>query len=263
MSPALLVSIHDISPLTHEASRCLVAQAAAAGVPRSALTLLVIPCHHGSAPLDAHPPTTRWLHGLVDAGATLCMHGYAHEMAGRPRTPAQWAWARVFARGQGEFLLSDDDDARWRLASARETFARAGLSAEGFVAPAWLMSAAARSVVREAGFRFVEHMGGIECDQRVRARRLIGFGSLTAVEAALTGMHARWQAARAPADTRLALHPQDVARPSTVADIDRTLRALLTRLEPKSYREFLRGTSTAKAAGAQTAPAACTPMPCR
>ncbi len=241
MSAALLVSIHDISPLTLEASRRLVEQAAAAGVPGSALTLLVIPSHHGSAPLDAHPPAIRWLRGLVDEGATLCMHGCTHVMAGRPRTPVQWAWARVFARGQGELLLSDEADARQRLAFAREIFDRAGLSADGFVAPAWLMSAAARSVVRAAGFGFVEHMAGIDFEARLHARRLIGFGSLTAIEAALTGVHARWETARAPADTRLALHPQDLARASTIVAIDRTLSALLARLEPMSYRTFLWG----------------------
>ncbi|MEO7057763.1 MAG: DUF2334 domain-containing protein, partial [Caldimonas sp.] len=189
MNAALLMSIHDISPLTLEASRRLVERAAAAGVPGSALSLLVIPNHHGSAPLDAHPATIRWLRGLVDEGATLCLHGCTHVMAGRPRTLVQWAWARAFARGQGELLLSDEADARRRLASAGEIFARAGLSADGFVAPAWLMSAATRSVVREAGFGSVEQMGGIEFEARLLARRLIGFGSLTAVEAALTGAH--------------------------------------------------------------------------
>ncbi|MEO7056449.1 MAG: DUF2334 domain-containing protein, partial [Caldimonas sp.] len=209
------------------------------------------------------PATIRWLRGLVDEGATLCLHGCTHVMAGRPRTPVQWAWARAFARGQGELLLSDEADARRRLASAGEIFTRAGLSADGFVAPAWLMSAAARSVVREAGFGFVEQMGGIEFEARLLARRLIGFGSLTAVEAALTGAHARWQAARAPADTRLALHPQDLARASTLRDIDRTLGALLARLVPKSYREFLCGAAPAKVAGTEMKPATFAPVTCR
>lgn len=246
---ALLVSIHDISPLTLESSRCLVERLTSAGIPATALTLLAIPCHGGHAPLDGDAPTVRWLREQVDAGVTLCMHGYTHAMVSRARSPSQWVWSQVFARGQGELFLSDEADCRQRLAAAEAVFHRAGLSAAvaGFVAPAWLMSDAARAVVRGAGFDFFEELGGIVCGGAVHARRLIGFGSLTRLEAALTGLHAHWQAGRTPADTRLALHPQDLLRPSTVAAIDSTLRSLLGRLEPQSYTWFLKRTLPSRA----------------
>jgi len=241
--PALLVSIHDVSPLTLEASRRAVAFMESEGVPSHALTLLVIPRHENLAPLDRHGPTRYWLRQLVDAGACLAMHGFTHRMEGRVRNPWQWALARGFARGQGEFLLSDRNDFARRLEESRAIFRRAGLpeAQPGFVPPAWLLSRAALTEVRQSGFAFYERLSGIVCGDFVQARRLIGFGSLTAIEARATIAYSRWQSLRAPADTRLAIHPADMARPSTVHAIRTILGTLSSRLQPLNYAKYLHG----------------------
>ncbi|HEY5310097.1 MAG TPA: DUF2334 domain-containing protein [Casimicrobiaceae bacterium] len=239
--PALLVSIHDVSPLTLEASRRAVALVVSEGVPVHALTLLVIPRHEDRAPLDRHEPTRDWLRQLADSGASLAMHGLTHRMEGRVRSPWRWALARGFARGQGEFLLSDGDDFARRLEASRAIFLRAGLeeALSGFVPPAWLLSKAALIEVRRSGFAFYERLSGIVCSDTVRARRLIGFGSLTAIEARTTTAYGRWQALRAPQDTRFAIHPADLARPSTVRAIRTIIAALRNRLRPLNYAEYL------------------------
>jgi predicted deacetylase len=108
--PALLISIHDVSPLTLAASRRLVALMLEHGVPLWALTVLVIPQHEDGAALDEDPATYRWLRELADAGACLCLHGLTHRMTGTARSPWQWLWSRAFARGQGELYLSDKAD---------------------------------------------------------------------------------------------------------------------------------------------------------
>jgi predicted deacetylase len=239
--PALLVSIHDVSPLTLESSCRAVELAVSSGVPRSAITLLVIPRHEDRVALDESPATCDWLHSLVDAGACLCVHGLTHRMTGRVRNPIEWFWARGFARGQGEFFLCESGECERRLEDARAVFRRAGFEAHalGFVPPAWLLSAQALSIVERSAFAFHERLAGIVSGGRVRARRLIGFASLSAVEACLSAGLAHLQSRRRPADTRFAIHPVDVERASSVRAIEASLRRLLDALEPLSYIEFL------------------------
>jgi predicted deacetylase len=239
--PALLVSIHDVSPLTLEASRRAVALMQSEGVPLRALTLLVIPRHEDRAPLDLHGPTRDWLRRLADAGAGLAMHGLTHRMEGRARDPWRWALAKGFARGQGEFLLSDRSHFARSLDASRAIFRRAGLEEAllGFVPPAWLLSRAALIEVRRSGFAYYERLSGIVRRDVVRARRLIGFGSLTAIEARTTIAYCRWQSLRAPKDTRLAIHPADMNCPSTVTAIRRSLETLRHGLRPLNYAEYL------------------------
>jgi predicted deacetylase len=243
--PALLVAIHDVSPLTLEASRRAVALVESEGVPLRALTLLVIPRHDDRAPLDRHGPTRDWLRQLADSGVCLAMHGLTHRMEGRVRNPARWALARGFARGQGEFLLSDRNDFARRLEASRAIFRRAGLdeALSGFVPPAWLLSKAALAEVKQSGFAYYERISGIVFLDVVRARRLIGFGSLTAIEARTTIIYGRWQSQRAPVDTRLAIHPADMARPSTVHAIRTILQTFRNRLQPLNYADYLRSLS--------------------
>ncbi|MFZ3322482.1 MAG: DUF2334 domain-containing protein [Usitatibacter sp.] len=242
MQPSLLVSIHDVSPLTLESSRRSVELAVSAGVPYSALTLLVIPRHDDCAPLDEHAPTRDWVRSLVDVGACLCMHGLTHQMIARVRNPWKWVLARGFARGQAEFIACEAAECERRLDAAREVFRRAGLegSVGGFVAPAWLLSPDALIVIKRAGFGFYERFSGIVCGDAIHARRLVGFGSLTWTEAHLTAAYAHFQSRRPPVDTRFAIHPADVERPSSAEAIRVGLRRFLGKMEPMNYRQFLR-----------------------
>lgn len=241
MKPALLVSIHDVSAATVDVSRRIVDRVDALGVPLRALTLLVIPKHDDDEPLDACLPTCRWLRELADAGACLCLHGLTHRMSGRARHPWQWLWARGFARGQGEFYLSDDGDSRARIDAARAIVERCGLSdaVHGFVPPAWLLSPAAQRVVENAGFAFYERLAGIRAGDATRARRLIGFGSLSALESCASSVHAWVQSQRRAVDTRLAIHPADAECARSWQAIERTLGRLLPRTQALNYTEFL------------------------
>jgi predicted deacetylase len=171
------------------------------------------------------------------------MHGLTHHMSDRTSNPWQWAWAQGFARGHGELFLSDGLECDRRIDLARGVFRRAGLDkhVSGFVPPAWLISADALRVVERAGFAFYESLSGIIHRDSIRAQRLIGFGSLNAVEARLTAGYAQLQSRRPAADTRFAIHPADLGRPSSVKAIRSSLRRLLTCLEPINYTDFLLG----------------------
>jgi predicted deacetylase len=240
--PALLVSIHDVSPLTFEACRRAVALVVEAGLPVQALTVLVIPCHEDRAPLDEHPEACAWLRDLDAHGAHLIMHGYSHRMSGRCLSPRGLFWAHGFARGQAEFFPIGAAQAKQRLQQGKAILLRAGLSCAttSFVPPAWLLSPEARTAVLAEGFDFHEEMGGIVTAQGPRAKRLVGWGSLGPLEACATRWWASLQIRRRSADTRMAIHPADMARPRTVEAIRAALRTLLSRSTPKSYRAFLR-----------------------
>jgi hypothetical protein len=260
--PKLLASLHDVSPLTLADSQAAVALLRDAGVPTAALTVLVVPFHEGRAVVADDPPTLAFLRGLAAEGATLVAHGYTHRMVGGPRTPWRWFMTRVFARNQGELAVCDAAEARARLDQADAIFARAGLLMTGFVPPAWLLSRGAADEVAARGFAFVERMGGLvgSGDAAVRARRLIGWGSLTWIEAVATSGFAWLQARRALADTRLAVHPPDLRRARTRRSLARTLARLVPRLEPMSYAAYFAGrassagTSTSAASTVVTSP---------
>jgi predicted deacetylase len=239
--PALLVSVHDVSPLTLAASRSAVDIVIASGVPMAALTVLVIPCHQGRAPLDEHPDTCAWLRELHGQGAQLVMHGYSHRMRGHCFSPRGLFWAHGFARGQAEFFRSDAAETKQRLEQGKAILVRAGLgeATTSFVPPAWLLSPAARRVVLDERFDCHEEIGGIVTTQGRQARRLIGWGSLNALEACATRWWSALQCHRADADTRLAIHPADMTRSKTVAAIHAALRKLVARSTPRTYRDFL------------------------
>lgn len=243
--PALLVSVHDVSPLTLEACRRAVDLVVAAGLPLHALTLLVIPCHEDRAPLDEHPDACTWLRDLDARGAHLIMHGYSHRMGGRCWSPRGLFWAHGFARGQAEFFRLGATETKQRLEQGKAILVRAGLpsATTSFVPPAWLLSREAREVVLGEKFDCHEEIGGIVTSRGLCAKRLVGWGSLGPLEACATRWWAALQIRRAPADTRLAIHPADMFPPRTVAAIRTTLRTLLARSSPKSYRAFLRSIS--------------------
>ena len=121
----LLVSPHDVSPLTLEACRTAIDLLGNAGIPPPALTVLVVAFHDARIALDEHPPTVELLQALAQQGATLVAHGYTHRMVGRPRTPATKQAAHWFAHSEGEFAACSAAETERRLALADAIFARA------------------------------------------------------------------------------------------------------------------------------------------
>jgi predicted deacetylase len=239
--PALLVSLHDVSPLTLEACQEALGLLTEAGLNRAALTVLVIPHHEGRVTIGQHAPTIRFLRDLTEDGATLVMHGLTHRMSGRAFTPAGLLLAHVFARGQSELYRSDVRDTTDRLERGAELLSEAGLghAARAFVPPAWLLSPSALEVVSRAGFDFYEVFGGIVHGGRLRAQRVVGWGSLNAFEALATSLYARAQIHLPLADTRLAIHPADMTRPRQRRAVRDAVMRLLPHMHALSYRSYL------------------------
>jgi len=239
--PSLLVSIHDVSPLTWAQSKRAVELVVSCGVPLGSLTLLVIPEHEGRFRLTAHPAFIEWLKGLSRNGVTLVAHGLTHEMTGSLRSPLQFAWAYIFAGGQAEFYNLSAAQARERLARVRALFQAVGLdeALRGFVPPAWLLSFEARTELDRLNIAFSEGLGGIELGARRLAARLIGWGARSVLESLLTALHAELQCLRSPSDTRLAVHPRDMTSRLCTRSIQRCLHRLCARTEPLNYAGYL------------------------
>jgi predicted deacetylase len=241
--PRLLVSLHDVSPLTLDDCARALTLLREAGLPPAALTVLAIPRHEAGVAIDQHPPTARFLRELADAGATLVMHGLTHRMAGRAWTPLGFARGHVFARGQAELLRATDAEATRALEEGADILRRAGLevATRAFVPPAWLLSRGARAAVARAGFTFYETFAGIVAAGRVRAPRVIGWGSLNLLETFATAAYADLQSRWPVADTRLAVHPADLRRRSQPRAIARVVARLAERMDVQSYEAYLAG----------------------
>ena len=81
---ALVLSIHDVSPLTCKLVFALMADIAAVGVDKVAL--LVIPNHHSKAPIREDAEFCNWLRRAVQTHEVV-LHGYFHS---RPQGAAGW-----------------------------------------------------------------------------------------------------------------------------------------------------------------------------
>jgi hypothetical protein len=102
-----------------------------------------------------------------------------------------------------------------------------------------LLSRAALQVVRGAGFEFYELFGGIQHRGRRLVPRVIGWGSLSGVEARATALYADLQSRLPARDLRIAVHPADMRRPSQRRAITRVLKRVLAQARPLSYDDYL------------------------
>jgi uncharacterized protein len=152
---ALVVSIHDVSPLTCKRVFAMLDDVAAAGVDHVAL--LVIPNHHGKAPIREDPEFCAWLRGLAHRHEVV-LHGYFHS---RPRSAAGW-WdtfiTEHYTAREGEFYDLSESEATGRLERGKHEFAELGLETRGFIAPAWLLGGDAERAVKKVGFEYTTRL---------------------------------------------------------------------------------------------------------
>ena len=240
-SSALLVSLHDVSPLTLAACEQAVGLLKEAMFPLESLTVLVIPFHEGQLKIGEHAGTLRFLKQLADLGATLVMHGLTHRMPRHSFNMLGWPMAYGFALGQGEYLFATELEAKTSLAASQTLMAEAGFAsaAERFIPPAWLLSDAALIAVKQTDLLFYELLRGIYWRGRVFSQRLIGWGSLTAIESHLTSALALCTSLRSPRDTRLVIHPADMFRQQSRKSLVRVLSRMCDKLVPTNYDNYL------------------------
>jgi predicted deacetylase len=186
----------------------------------------------------------RWLQDLEAQGHEIVIHGYFHE---RPRRagenlPAKFL-TRLYTNDEGEFYDLDYDEAFHRITRARDEFARAGLTPCGFIAPAWLLGAAAERAAAGAEMEYTTRLTGVRdlrSGDNFRARTLaysVRSGWRRVASLAWNSALAS-QLAGAPL-ARVSIHPPDRDHPEIWQQILRLTDRLVENRTATTYRDWV------------------------
>ncbi len=156
----LVVSFHDLAPPCQDLCRGFLEDMRGLGIPR--VSLLVVPKWHDGPLMNRDSRFTDWLLSLEEAGHEIALHGFTH-LGGRIQGGlfAQ-AVGRIYTAREGEFYQISHDEAQRRLTRGLDLFRDAGLSVEGFTAPAWLLSEGGRRALADLDFLYTTTFGHIE-----------------------------------------------------------------------------------------------------
>jgi predicted deacetylase len=240
---ALCVSIHDVAPATWQQCALLLdAVHAVADIP---VTLLVVPVYHHQD--QAPPQYLRMLERRLDRGDELALHGYVHLDEGPPARSWRERYARrVYTTSEGEFAALSEQQAADKLAAGLDWFARRGWPVQGFVPPAWLISAGTWRALRRFPFLYATTWRSFhwlaaqaQTPAALAAPSLV-YSSRNAWGREASRCIAGWSAQMlgdAPL-ARLSLHPRDALYPRTVSHFQELLRRLLKRREAMTKARF-------------------------
>ena len=229
-SARLVVSVHDVSPATADATAQWCADADSVGIP---VSLLVIPGPWRGTSLTFEPEYAAILQERAAAGDEIVLHGWEHA-AGPEGSPVRRTVAKAVARGAAEFAALNRQEAGDRIAAAQRVMTALNLPAPGFTPPGWLASPDAEFALARAGFGYTTNHFGVKDLRSGRLHRGFalshrpGGGWSERFGAAMLERIAARGAARGSL-VRIALHPDDLLRPglreTTLRSIEKVLAA--------------------------------------
>lgn len=209
----LVVALHDVHPGSREAYEALLAELGEWGIGR--VVLLVVPRMGGGPPFTKDGAFVEWLRRLASAGHELCCHGYTHRDEHGPYScPWEWALARLYTDGEGEFYRIPSEAGLRRVAEGLALFRSADLPVCGFVAPAWLLARRVRDGLSEFGVVYTTTLCTVQRLNpfaRLWAPALV-HSSRSAWRRAVSLVYIRRRlaVARHARILRLAVHPEDL-----------------------------------------------------
>lgn len=257
--PALIVSLHDVSPLTRDRVSDMLSDLKDIGVSRT--SLLVIPNHHHKALMLEDTGFCRWLGEVAAQGHEIVLHGYFHlrnkvEAASgrlpddtkRPEAASTLGWwgrliTEHYTAGEGEFYDLSEMEAGWRLEKGLKEFAEAGVRPCGFIAPAWLLGENAERAVKNAGFGYTTRLQNFK--DLSTGRETVSQSLVWSVRSAWRRWASlRWNALlarrlRANPLLRIGLHPPDWDHPAIKKQIMELTAAALAVREAITYEDWL------------------------
>lgn len=239
----LVVSIHDVSPLTRETVAALLADLQTLGLKKT--SLLVIPDHHRRGNITADRPFREWLPDQVAGGHEAVLHGYFHRRERRRKESAfTRAATRFYTADEGEFFDIALEPAREALRRGREELAEcAGGLPAGFIAPAWLLSPAGEMAAREMGFSYTARLRSVTQLQEHRS-----WDSQSLCWSVRSGWRRQvslvwnarlFRALRATPLLRISLHPPDFAHPAVWAQVRGLISRALAERPAMTYAEWV------------------------
>ncbi len=243
-SRAVVVSIHDVSPLTRQRTGAILGDLESLGITR--VSLLVIPDHHRSGLISDNPEFAGWLREECGRGREAVLHGYHHLRKNR-REDGPWKRlvTRSYTAGEGEFFDLDERTAADLLQRGRAALENCGVSCTGFIAPAWLLGRAAENAVRSAGFGYTTRIATVSDFRSGKIHR-----SRSQVWSVRAGWRRAcslaWNAAlerttRNSPLTRIGIHPPDWEHPAIRRQILKI--AALAGREAMTYEGWLMRTN--------------------
>jgi len=241
----LIVSLHDVSPLTLPKCREIVDDLRRAGVGKC--SLLVIPWHHKLVHSEDSHDLRKWLNECVDLGDEVVLHGFTHQrevMA--PEGALTRAITRHYTAGEGEFFDLPYEQARERLTDGRRVLETLGFESAGFIAPAWLLGKEAGQAVWDEGFEYTTRLGNIE----------VAESTPFATQSLVWSVRAGWRRSLSLAWNttlfrrlkrcsvmRVGIHPPDWDFPAIRSQILGLVRSALAGRQAMTYEGWVNSTS--------------------
>ena len=241
-SEALIVSVHDVSPESRTVVERILKELSHHQVP--VCSLLVVPNYHHRGSFADDRGFVRWLQDLESQGHEIVIHGYFHQRARREGESTRDKFlTRLYTNDEGEFYDLDYDEALRRITQAKQEFIAAGLTPRGFIAPAWLLGAAAERAAAQAEMEYTTRLSGVR-DLRsgddFQARTLVySVRSGWRRSASLAWNKAlSYRLAQAPL-ARVSIHPPDLEHPDIWQQILRLTDRLVENRTPTTYRDWV------------------------
>ncbi|NCU01437.1 DUF2334 domain-containing protein [Candidatus Macondimonas diazotrophica] len=229
----LMVVLHDVAPQTWGRYRVLLETLDRSGIPCS---LLVVTDYHGQGGLPAHPEFVAALRLRRERGDEIVFHGVWHQdKEPLGLSPRQWILRRLYTAREGEFAALSAPRALGRVAHGLQQLADVGLTAQGFVAPAWLMSRGTRQALPMLPMRYA---AGRRClyrlpDWQVQPQVSLVWSVRSRTRRVLSRVRndwVLWRGRKRPS-VRLDIHPADLEYPAVARWWLRTLERLVHERE--------------------------------
>jgi uncharacterized protein len=236
----LVVSIHDVSPLTQTVTKSILTELNELGIGQT--SLLVIPNHHHRAPVRHDSGFKEWLISAVEKGHEPVLHGYYHLRRGRPDD--SWRSKIVtefYTASEGEFFDLTEREARERLKNGLADLAFLSREISGFIAPAWLLGNEAEKAVRALGFKYTTRVATVNAfDKVIQSRSLVwSTRARWRVVSSLSWNGALAKLVRKADLVRVGIHPPDYSTPEIWRQIRKLLTEFKTDRTSVSYENFI------------------------
>jgi predicted deacetylase len=253
---ALCIVMHDVTRATWpDCERLLTALRAVAPAP---VTLLLVPEFHRGQAARRDPRFCALMGERLGQGDELALHGFRHHDDAPLDGLGDRLLRSVYTAAEGEFAALDAAAADRRLAAGVEWFREQGWPLEGFVAPAWLMSAGTWQALARYPLTYTSTL-----------TRLYLLPEALPLEAPSLVFSARspWRrrishywvdgvaaARRSASCIRLGLHPIDANYPDVVLHWQKLFERLLDTHQPCTKATLARLTRVARVARLAPAP---------
>jgi uncharacterized protein len=239
---SLVVSLHDVSPLTQTWCEEILVQLQELGINQT--SLLVIPNHHQRAPISGNSAFRNWLAHKIEAGHEPVLHGYFHQRQKQKEdTFRAKLTTEIYTAGEGEFFDLSTEEAFIRGERGLADLAFLPRKIVGFIAPAWLLGTAAEIAIRKLGFLYTTRLGGV---------RAFGRNSDLRSQSLVWSTRARWRVLTSLAWNhclalrlvrnpliRIGIHPTDLQCSPVWKQIRQLAKAMSQCREVVSYEKVV------------------------